>query len=156
MLRQNKGFTMLELMVVVLIICVLAGFALPKFTYEYQKSKEARAMAEMKTIKNMIELYNIENEEYPTTGDFEDIVKANGFDDWGTTEGKGDPWGNAYHYQVNDTSPSEYALWSEGASGDSGDDIIFTHEDDDPIMEGDSDSDVSSGLANESVSKTTS
>ncbi|MBM7854503.1 general secretion pathway protein G [Desulfohalotomaculum tongense] len=129
-LSSRRGFTMLELMVVVLIICLLAGMAIPSFSQQYQKAKISRATAELKTIKNLVELYKIENEKYPSTDKFEEIVKENGFTHWGND--MTDPWDGCYCYQVNNQK-NKFVLWSAGPSGESGDDIIFTEEDDKPV-----------------------
>lgn len=57
----KKGFTLLELLVVVLIIGVLAGIALPQYRKSVEKAKLAEALLSFKTIKESVERYVLAN-----------------------------------------------------------------------------------------------
>ncbi|MGI9860043.1 prepilin-type N-terminal cleavage/methylation domain-containing protein [Moorella naiadis] len=57
MLKDRRGFTLIELMVVVVIIGILAAIAVPQFMGQSDKAKKAKANADLKTIGSAIEMY---------------------------------------------------------------------------------------------------
>ncbi len=63
----KQGFTLLELLVVVLIIGILAGIALPQYKKAVDKSTAAQGIAIMKPIWQSIENYYLANNEFPTS-----------------------------------------------------------------------------------------
>ncbi|MBO8137645.1 MAG: type II secretion system protein GspG [Desulfotomaculum sp.] len=146
-IKSCRGFTMLELMVVVLIIGLLAGFAAPNFTGQYEKAKIGRTKAELKSMQNLVELYLIENEEYPSTGEFEKLMQDNGYPHWGSS--MADPWGGAYHYQIDEGSKDSYVLWSEGPTSGDDDDILVTENEKEPLI-GDSAEKIGDGMSDSS------
>jgi len=68
---MNKGFTLIEMLVVVLIIGILAAIAVPQYQTAVLKSRLSTVMDNVKYIKNMLELYYLANGKYPNT--LEDI-----------------------------------------------------------------------------------
>ena len=64
-LNRRKGFTLVELVVVVLILGILAAVALPKMTSTTTTAKTNGAKQTLATIRNAIELYKGENGSYP-------------------------------------------------------------------------------------------
>ena len=70
--RGNKGFTLVELMIVVAIIGILAAIAIPQFVMYRQKAYDAAANSALQNCKTAAESYFIENRSYPTQpGQFE-------------------------------------------------------------------------------------
>ena len=65
MRTQAKGFTLLELLIVVAIIGVLAAIAIPNFVSASTKSKYGRTLADTKTIVSQVMLYQNDNNAYP-------------------------------------------------------------------------------------------
>src|SRR5262245_45155184 len=83
---SNVGFTLLELMVVVAIVGILGGLAIPAYLGYLDKARNARSIAEIRSIEKSIMLFYANNESYPATLA---QIGAN------TTL---DPWGTPYQY----------------------------------------------------------
>ena len=67
MIRKQKGFTLLEVMVVVVIIAVMAAAVGPAILGNLEKANFGRASVDIKTISTSLELYKAENYSYPST-----------------------------------------------------------------------------------------
>ena len=61
---NNKGFTLIEMLVVVLIIGILAAIALPKYQQAVEKSRAAEAMLFLNSLEKAETIYHHENEEF--------------------------------------------------------------------------------------------
>jgi len=66
--HRKKGFTLIELLIVVAIIGILAGIAIPNFLASRTKAKISRAFADMRAIANALEMYYLDEGEYPQVG----------------------------------------------------------------------------------------
>jgi prepilin-type N-terminal cleavage/methylation domain-containing protein len=66
--RSSKGFSLIELMIVVAIIAILAAIAIPSFLRFQMKSKTAEATANLGAIRTCEESYRAENDEYTDQG----------------------------------------------------------------------------------------
>jgi general secretion pathway protein G len=68
-MRNQKGFTLIELLIVIVIIGILAAVAIPRFQGVQDKARISSARAEMVTVRNMIGMYQAENDtsRYPET-----------------------------------------------------------------------------------------
>ncbi|MDD4736958.1 MAG: type II secretion system protein GspG [Kiritimatiellae bacterium] len=111
---QRAGFTLVELLAVMMIIGILAGLILGVSSYASRKASESKAVAEMQKIKNACEEYKIKYGKYPGTqnaritnapllslsnfvSDLEYTDKAyDPFTGDEPVKGIVDPWGNAY------------------------------------------------------------
>jgi general secretion pathway protein G len=124
--KSEKGFTLVELMIVIIILAVLTGIAVPSYMALRNRARESATESEMKNIATAVELHQADNEDYPTGAEYTagailpymDPVPAN------------DSWGEAYVYVSADGST--YTLTSTGsdkAAGGavgSGADLIMT------------------------------
>lgn len=63
--RKKKGFTLIELLIVVAIIGIIAGIAIPRFLGARTKANVTRAFADMANIGTALEMYYVDNDEYP-------------------------------------------------------------------------------------------
>ncbi|MGH7260378.1 MAG: type IV pilin protein [Nitrospiraceae bacterium] len=87
-LRSSKGYSLIELMMVVVIIGLLASFAIPKYEGYIEKARIARSIAEIRYFERDIEGYYVEHEKYPNS--LEDLGRS--------LNNLLDPWGNPYQY----------------------------------------------------------
>jgi type IV pilus assembly protein PilA len=62
---NSKGFTLIELMIVIAIIGILAAIAIPQFASYRQKAYNAAALSDLKTVKTTLEAYYADNQFYP-------------------------------------------------------------------------------------------
>ena len=75
-MSNRKGFTLVELLVVVAIIGILAAIAVPRFTDASNSAKVAKIQADLRTIDSAIAVYYAKNKAYPTAAQIVDA--ANG------------------------------------------------------------------------------
>jgi len=66
--KKNEGFTLIELLIVVAIIGIIAGIAIPNFLGARTKARVTRAFADMHAIADAIESYYLDNATYPPAG----------------------------------------------------------------------------------------
>jgi len=127
---RQAGFTLIEIMVVVIIIGLLAGIVVPNVMDRLDQANIQTARADMKAIQTALKLYRIDNFNYPTTEQGLEalVVKPSlapvprKYKDSGYLEKlPKDPWGNDYQY-LNPGEGHEYDIYSLGADAVSGGD----------------------------------
>ena len=64
-IMNRKGFTLIELLIVVAIIAILAAIAVPNFLEAQTRSKVARVKSDMRTTGTGLEMYRVDNNDYP-------------------------------------------------------------------------------------------
>ena len=129
--KNIKGFTFIEIMVVVVIIGILATFLVPKIMGKPDEARVAKAKSDIKVIESGLKMYKIDNGKYPTTEQglsalikkpvIEPIPrnwKKGGYLE--STEVPLDPWGNDYIYRSPGESDRDYEIISLGADGKEG------------------------------------
>jgi general secretion pathway protein G len=123
--RNARGFTLIEIMVVVVIMGVLAALVVPKLLSRTGESKVAAAKVDIATVMQALKLYKLDNQRYPTTeqGLQALLVKptsgpaANGWKSGGYLEKMPkDPWGNQYQF-LSPGVKGEIDVFSYGADG---------------------------------------
>ena len=123
--RAARGFTLIEIMVVVVIMGVLAALVVPKLLSRTSESKVAAAKVDIATVMQALKLYKLDNSRYPSTeqGLQALLVKptagpaANGWKAGGYLEKMPkDPWGNQYQL-LSPGVKGEIDVFSYGADG---------------------------------------
>ncbi len=125
---RHTGFTLLELLIVLVILGLLIGYVAPNYFQQEDKSKVKAARAQIKALEDALDQYRLDVGRYPTTeqGLAALTVQPVGEGRWqGPYLKKAvplDPWGNPYQYR----SPGEhgevdlYSFGNDGKPGGSG------------------------------------
>jgi general secretion pathway protein G len=124
--REEKGFTLIELMVVLVIMGILATVVVLNIADEPDKAKVQKARVDIKTVETALKMFKIDNGFYPSTEQglealaFSPTVgrPANNYKDGGYLENVPyDPWDNSYIYISPGVSGRPYDLMTYGADG---------------------------------------
>ena len=121
--RGDAGFTLIELMVVVIILGLLAGFVAPKLMGRPEEARRTKAAIQIASFETALKLYKLDNGSWPSTDEGLQAlvggVGANG--EASSSRGyleKGkvpkDPWGNDFVYRSPGMDNQEYSISSYG------------------------------------------
>jgi general secretion pathway protein G len=127
---MKKGFTLLELMIVIIILGLIASLVLPNILGQGERAKEKLVCIQMKNLKNALDSFKLEEGSYPTT---EEGLKAliqnpnpqkyKNYPQKGFLSSKKlphDPWGHPYIYVNNGGEIDIISLGADGKEGGSG------------------------------------
>lgn len=134
MRTRQRGFTLIEIMIVVVIIGVLGALVVPQFMSRPDQAKATAARSDLQAIATALEMYRLDNHDYPSTQQgLQALVQR----PLGQPEARAwnpqgylrqvpvDPWGTAYQYRSpGQRSPGHYDLYSLGADGAPGGDGV--------------------------------
>jgi general secretion pathway protein G len=126
-IKDTRGFSLIELMVVIVILGILAGMIMPKLMGRTDDAKSVKANVDMAALDAALKLYKLDNGEYPTTEQglralIEPPDKEGGIGNWkkgGYLEKHAlpkDPWGRDFIY-LSPGAHGDYDIISYGADG---------------------------------------
>lgn len=129
-IRQARGFTLVEIMVVVAIIGLLAVMVVPQVFEQFGSAQEKRIAADIRQIESQLKLYRLDAFSYPSTAEGLQalVTQPSNVRNW-----RGpyievlpeDPWGQEYRYANPGTHGREIEVFTYGADnaegGDGGD-----------------------------------
>jgi len=127
-IKCARGFTLIEIMVVLIIIGLLAGIVVPKLMGRTEEAKRIKTAVQIKNLQSALDLYKLDSGVYPSTdqglqalvekpavGEIPNNWKEGGYID----KIPKDPWGNNYVY-ISPGVHGDYDLYSYGADGEEG------------------------------------
>ncbi len=135
-MRSEKGFSLIELLIVMVIMGLLAALVGPRMFGKVGKSKQKAALAQMALFETALDTYRLDVGKYPATDQGLQALrtKPSGEEKWdGPYLPKAvpkDPWGNPYVYRRNDNGEVEIiSLGADGAEGGEGEDKDISNRD---------------------------
>ena len=114
MRKPHRGFTLLELLVVIVIIGLLAGYVAPRYFSQVGKSETQVARAQIDSLEKALDTYRLDQRRYPSA---EEGLAAIG--PYLKKAVPNDPWGRPYGYRVPGQR-GEYEVFSYGRDGKAG------------------------------------
>jgi general secretion pathway protein G len=128
---KHKGFTLIELMIVVVILGLLATVVMPKILNRPEQARRVKAKVDIRNIQSALAYFKTDTGCFPTTSEGLEALVANpgikGYNGEGYLERVPiDPWGNKYVYICPGVKSKDYDLESygkDGEEGGTGDDI---------------------------------
>jgi len=128
MRNRQSGFTLIEIMVVVVILAVLGALVVPKILENVDKARVTRAQSDIRAIQTALDLYRLDNFKYPTTEQGLQALVKQPADPTITNYRSGgylpslpkDPWNNVYQYQNPGADGRDYEVTTFGRDGKPG------------------------------------
>ena len=128
--RKDRGFTLIELMVVIVILGILAGLIIPRIMGRPDEARRAKARIQIESLGTALKLYKLDNGNYPTTEQgLQSLVEApaggqlaKNWRQGGYLEGNKapkDPWDRDFVY-ISPGSHGDFDLISLGGDGEPG------------------------------------
>ncbi|MCW3097407.1 MAG: ral secretion pathway protein [Chthonomonadaceae bacterium] len=119
--RARGGFTLIELVVVIVILAILAAVIVPRFFGRTDDAKISSALTTIKSLDDSVALYNADTGSFPPTLD--GLISNPQVKGWNGPYLKNqstvplDPWGHPYAYKVPGDAGRDYDIVSQGPDG---------------------------------------
>ncbi|MDT8438345.1 MAG: type II secretion system major pseudopilin GspG [Wenzhouxiangellaceae bacterium] len=126
--RLSAGFTLIEILVVVVIIGILAAVVVPRIMDEPDRARQVKARQDIEALVTALNMYRLDNFIYPTTSQGLDALvrRPSGLSDPSRWREGGylerlprDPWGREYLY-LHPGVHGDIDVWTHGADGQPG------------------------------------
>jgi general secretion pathway protein G len=125
--RRSRGFTLIEIMVVLVVIGILAAAIIPQFIGTTKDAKVSAAKGNVAELESALERFYVNMDRHPTTEEgLKVLLEAPAGEE---TKWRGpyikmlrdDPWGHPYQYRYPGIHhPTSFDVWSQGADGADG------------------------------------
>ncbi|NOR42786.1 MAG: type II secretion system major pseudopilin GspG [Gammaproteobacteria bacterium] len=126
-MKKQSGFTLIEIMVVVVIIGILASVVVPRIMDNPDKARTAKAKNDIRALESAMDLYRLDNFTYPSTDEGLDALisspsssPANWKQGGYIKKLNNDPWGNDYLYDNDGGNIVVYTYGADGSEGGEG------------------------------------
>jgi general secretion pathway protein G len=122
-LRSQRGFSLIELLVVIIILGLIAGLVGPRLFGRVGQSKQATARAQIELLGAALDQYRLDIGAYPAVAvGLPALVQNPNIPTWNGPYLKknavpSDPWGKPYQYKCCPGDHGDYDIWSHGADG---------------------------------------
>jgi general secretion pathway protein G len=121
----QRGFTLIEIMIVVVIIGLLATLVVQSLSGRVEKAQLTKAKSDIQALETALTMYKLDNFSYPSSGAGLQALVQKPADDSAKNWHEGgyvkrlnkDPWGKDYLYSIPSTHGGEYDIYSLGADG---------------------------------------
>ena len=128
MRSRQSGFTLIEIMVVVVILAVLGALVVPQILSKVDQARVTAAKTDIRTISGALDTYRLDNFKYPTTEQGLEALVHQPTDPSITNYAAGgylnkvprDPWGNPYLYVSPGANGRDYDITTYGRDGKPG------------------------------------
>ena len=122
---RGKGFTLIELMIVVVILGLLATIIMPRILNRPEQARRMKAKIDIRNIESALALFKTDTGRFPTTSEgLEALVSDPGIKGYNRDcyldKVPIDPWGNRYIYICPGVASKDYDLESYGKDGEDG------------------------------------
>lgn len=122
---HNTGFTLIELMIVVVILGLLATIIMPKILDRPEQARRMKAKVDIRGIESALALFKTDTGRFPTTSEGLEVLVSNqgikGYNADGYLDKvPSDPWGTKYVYISPGVNSRDYDLKSYGQDGEGG------------------------------------
>ena len=123
--KPYPGFTLIELMIVVVILGLLATIIMPRILNRPEQARRVKAKIDIRNIESALALFKTDTGRFPTTSEGLEVLVSNpgikGYNKDGYLDKVPlDPWGNKYIYVCPGVQRKDYDLESYGKDGEDG------------------------------------
>jgi len=125
--RRSRGFTLIEMMVVLVVIGILAAAIIPQFLHTAKDAKISAAKSNVAELASTLQRFYVNMDRFPTTEEGLKVLLEAPAGEESKWRGPyieklyDDPWGNPYQYRCPGTQhPATFDIWSRGADGADG------------------------------------